>query len=216
VSTGSVFHDLLGPEPTWLVCPCGERTSRVPCWDCSRRLEREAERDGRWAAAEKTFPARYAWAKAGAPELAQRVKVGDLDGVIARVLASSRAIFVGPSGAGKTSLAVACLRERLPDCMFVSALRLGTARIQSAAGQGEADLVERAVGARLLLIDELGGEAKTATNAVRDVVFARYDADLPTWVTTGFASGQLVETYGDGMLRRLTEGACLVKLGGQS
>jgi DNA replication protein DnaC len=132
---------------------------------------------------------------------------------IRRVLASSRVVFAGPSGAGKTSLAIACLRERAPHGLFVSALRIGTARIQSHAGQGEAALVEQAIAAPLLLLDEVGGEQKTATNAVRDVIFARYDADLPTWITTGFKGGELAAMYGDGALRRLTEHAYVVQLG---
>ena len=48
---------------------------------------------------------------------------------------------------------------------------------------------------------------------MRDVLFARHDADLPTWITTGFSSQQLAETYGDGAVRRITEGAYVVKLG---
>ena len=42
-----------------------------------------------------------------------------------RVLASPRVVFTGPSGAGKTSLACACLRERIPHGLFLSALKLG-------------------------------------------------------------------------------------------
>jgi DNA replication protein DnaC len=112
----------------------------------------------------------------------------------------------GPSGSGKTSLAFACLRERLPEAMWVSALRLGVARIQHSAGDGEAKLVAECIAAPLLLVDELGGENKTSNNAVKSVIFERYDRDLPTWVTTGFASKDLVAMYGDGALRRLTEG----------
>ena len=122
-------------------------------------------------------------------------------------------VFVGPSGSGKSSLACACLRRRIPHGLWLSALRLGTARIQHSAGDGEAALVARAMAVPLLLLDEVGGETKTATNAVRDVLFARHDADLPTWITTGFSSQQLAETYGDGAVRRITEGAYVVKLG---
>lgn len=67
--------------------------------------------------------------------------------------------------------------------------------------------------APLLLLDEIGGESKTATNAVKDVIWERVDNDLPTWVTTGFKGEQLAEMYGDGAFRRLTEGATIVQLG---
>ncbi len=125
-------------------------------------------------------------------------------------------VFSGPSGAGKTSLACACLRERIPHGLFVSAIKLGTARIQHSAGDGEAALVQRAMTVPLLLLDEVGGEQKTATNAVKDVIFARYDADLPTWITTGFRLSQLAEMYGDGTSRRLTENVYVVHLGAPS
>lgn len=209
----SVFADILGPEPEWLTCPCGERTARVPCWTCSSAERvRDVERESRDRAL-ATIPQRYAWAALGTPLLAERVRASsDLKSLSERILGAANAILSGPSGAGKTSLGCACLRAR-PGGEYVSALRLGVARIQSAAGQGEASLVERCMSARLLLIDEVGGEGKTATNAVRDVVFARHDADLPTWITTGFGREQLAEMYGDGFVRRITEGAVVVRLG---
>jgi len=97
--------------------------------------------------------------------------------------------------------------------MFLRAFRLGVARQQAALGQGEPAIIERALTVPLLLIDELGGEAKTATNAVRDILFARHDEELPTWITTGFSSRQIAETYGDGALRRILEDAYVVRLG---
>lgn len=209
-----VFGSILGPEPTWLRCACGVLTSRVPCWDCDRALMAKVDAARERGAAIATIPKRYVWASVDAPELAQRVKVREpLDGVVRRVLGARRVIFVGPSGAGKTSLACACLRERIPHGIFMTCFRLGVARGQSALGQGEPAVVEKAMTAPLLLLDEVGGEAKTVTNAVRDVLFARDDADLPTWITTGFTSHQLAETYGDGALRRIIEGAYVVRLG---
>lgn len=211
------FTSLLGPEPTWLTCSCGAQSMRAPCWDCDRQMAANIEASQRKAAAIATIPARYAWAHIAAPELAARVKLRDravtLIDTIRGALAASRVVFAGPSGSGKTSLAIACLRERVPYGLFVSALKLGVARIQSSAGDGEAALVERAIAAPLLLIDEVGGEIKMATNAVRDVIFARYESDLPTWITTGFRGAQLAEMYGDGSLRRLTEDAYVVNLG---
>lgn len=207
------FADLLGPEPSWLTCDCGETTNRVPCWDCARRAAEKADAERLRLAAIETIPPRYRWALSWTPEFAERVKVADVRAVIRKVLASDRVVFAGPSGSGKTSLACACL-PRFPGGVFVSALRLGMARQQSALGDGEAGEVERAIAAPLLLIDEVGGEAKTATNAVRDVIFARHDLDRPTWVTTGFTRAQLAETYGDGALRRMVEDAYVVRLGG--
>lgn len=208
------FSRLLGPEPEWLTCPCGALTARTPCWDCTRDAETQTAADERRRLALVTIPARFAWARLGAPELAARVIAREpLEKLAARVLASARVVFSGPSGAGKTSFAVACLRERIPHGIFVSAIKLGTARIQGRAGDGEASLVERAMTAPLLLIDEVGGETKTATNAVKDVIFDRMDNDLPTWITTGFGREDLLAMYGDGALRRLTENVTVLRFG---
>ncbi len=208
------FQSLLGPEPEWITCErCGKSTSSSPCFECHRTILMATQTGERASASERSIPRRFSWATVDAPELAGRVRSKTLAADIARVMAAKNVIFAGLSGSGKTSLAVACMRERFP-AMFVSALRLGVARIQSHAGQGEAELVERAMYAPLVLIDEVGGEGKTATNAVRDVIFSRYDDDLPTWITTGFKHAELATMYGEGIARRLTEGACVVNLGG--
>jgi DNA replication protein DnaC len=204
----------LGPEPTWLSCSCGQLSARVPCWDCSQVRSILAIDDERRSKSLASIPARFAWAKLTAPELAARVGLRDPQAVAAKVLAAAGAVFAGPSGSGKTSFAVACMRERLLGAMYLPAIRLGVARLQSKLGDGEADQVEQAIRADLLVLDDIGQEAKTATNAVRDVVFARHDAERPTWVTTGLDSRQLAELYGDGFLRRLLEGAVAPKFGG--
>lgn len=210
------FADWLGPEPKWLTCDCGQQCSRVPCWSCSNHAAKIADEVIEAARARSAcgIPKRYQWARLEGSEIAARVQTTDrIDKIARRVLAAQRVVFAGPSGAGKTSLACACLREASLRGSFVSAIALGSARIQYAAGHGEAPLVARAMTAPLVLIDEVGGEGKTATNAVRDVIFARYDADLPTWITTGFSYPELVSLYGDGITRRLTEGVTVVKLG---
>jgi DNA replication protein DnaC len=205
----------LGPEPAWLTCTCGVLTSRVPCWDCTIAAEARADHERRHAAAESTIPRAFAWARLGSDELAKRVDARrrPLAEMVQRILAAERVVLAGGAGAGKTSLAVACLRERLPAGRFVSAVRLGTARIQHAAGGGEAPLVEQAIAAPLLLIDDVGQEQHTATNAVKDVIWLRHEAERPTWVTTGLRSTELVTRYGDGVRRRMLEGAYVERLG---
>lgn len=214
----------LGPEPKWLICDCGGLSARVPCWDCDRAAMAKADAARERALSASTIPRRFDWADLESALMVDRVKLRRPNGdravqqrefveVGERVLAAQRVVFVGPAGSGKSSLACACLRRRIPHGFWLSALRLGTARIQHSAGDGESALVERSMAAPLLLLDEVGGETKTATNAVRDVLFARHDADLPTWITTGFTSKQLAETYGDGALRRIIEEAYVVKLG---
>ena len=211
------FSEFLGGEPTWVPCiGCDTLTTRSPCWSCSRIAEAKADAARERASALATIPPHFRWAQLGAPELVKRVSSPESVGSIAaRILGAHRVVLVGPSGCGKTSLACACLRERVPDARFVDALELGTARIQHSAGDGEAALVERAIATPLLLLDEVGQAEPTKTDAVKDVVFRRFAADRPTWVTTGLRGDALTRMYGAGFIRRLGigEGALVVKLG---
>jgi DNA replication protein DnaC len=198
----------IGPEPAWLTCSCGVQCARVPCFDCTVAAERRADRARAIAEGMTTIPREFHWATISAAELSSRVdsRRRPIGEVIERILGAHRVVLAGGSGAGKTSLAVACLRERLEHgARFVSAMELATARIQHAAGDGEADVVERSMRASLLLIDDLGEEQQTS--AVRDVIRARHAASRPTWVTTGLRRGEIVAKYGDGIRRRLFDGA---------
>lgn len=96
---------------------------------------------------------------------------------------------------------------------YVTAHRLGVARIQNKAGSGEPPEVEEAMTCGWLLVDDVGSERDTANNAIPDVVFERYDRDLTTWITTGLTSEQIANRYGDGFLRRIVDRSTVVKLG---
>lgn len=210
------FADLLGVEPVWERCACGTMSSRVPCADCVREVEAAAA--SRRAQGPRGIPPRYRWARLDAPELAARVSVAlgeETDpGRIGRRLAASEALavlLVGPAGAGKTSLAVAAMRE-VRGAVFVPALELERARIAHRAGDGEAAIVELAISAPLLVIDDLGQDRPHAASAVGPVIAARHDAERRTWVTTGLDAGsprgvfpELEARYGAGIVRRLTE-----------
>lgn len=159
---------------------------------------------------ERTIPELYRWARFDeCPELSTRVKSKVALDRIRVAAAHSRLLFMGPSGAGKTSCAAAMLRERVAtfeeEAMFINAVDLGVVRIQTKAGSGEARIVEEAMRAPLILIDDLGIDAATANSAVVHVIFERHARDLPTWVTTGLDSKQLVTRYGAGFLRRIVE-----------
>lgn len=211
------FAALLVP-PVWSECPkCSTSTSAPagePCFDCRAIAAEKRDARDRVEAAKRTIPARYEWASLGSAELIARVTSSESTGALAaRIIGAHRALLCGGAGAGKTSLAVACLRHRLEGAMFVSALRLSTARREHALGDGDALLVDRAIGARLLLLDDVGQTKPTATCAVKDVVFARHERERPTWVTTGAGRAQLVEMYGDGFVRRLVDNAVVIRLG---
>lgn len=212
------FKALLGGAPPEFVrCECGQMTTLAPCWECVKATE--AKLDAARADADAGIPPRYRWARLDAPELGERVLFAERGGrvppqaAVAAAVAGHRGpavLFVGPAGSGKTSFAVACMRE-VPRAMYVSAAALERARIEHRAGSGEAPLVERALRSRLLLIDDLGQDKPSAVSAVEAVILARHDAELRTWVTTGlggttaFAFAAVEARYNAGVARRLCE-----------
>jgi DNA replication protein DnaC len=157
-----------------------------------------------------TIPPSFGWARIDAPELRERIARSHAIAEAVAALSSPALLLVGPSGSGKTSLACALLRawEARNACrrgVFAAAWKLGVARAQHGLGQGEAPEVERAMAAALLVLDDVGSERNTATNAVPDVIFARALAGMPTWVTTWMTPDVVSQRYGDGIARRLFE-----------
>jgi DNA replication protein DnaC len=180
----------------------------------------QTTRDGRQDAGARllrTVPPAYRWARFDAPEMAARVGSA-LGRARERALwRQPRIVFTGRAGTGKTSLAVACLRqwvdERAAPAVFAHAYALATARLQHPAGHGEPEVVERAMTAPLTLLDDLGSERDSAGSAAPEVVFVRHAENRPLWVTTGLTRPQLVARYGEGIVRRLFERATIVSLG---
>jgi DNA replication protein DnaC len=190
-----------------------ERDEQAKAWQERQAAERLAKRLARF---EGQLPAAYRWSAFGAPALAQRCP---FPAVITKAVESvmcRRVVIQGPAGTGKTSLGVAMLRaafEAGQRATFVHAYKLGTVRIQQAAGKGEAEYVEDALRANVVLLDDLGTERQTQTNAVPDVIFERHADDHATWVTTGLSMEQIASKYGDGICRRIFEGAEIFDLG---
>jgi DNA replication protein DnaC len=182
----------------------------------SDHAERERWREA-LAALQVSLPQAYKWARFHVPELTARIGPAAARAEHDAIWRHPKLVFAGTSGAGKTSLAVACLRrwvrQEARPAVFVHAYALGAARIQHAAGHGEPEIVDRAMKCPMVLLDDLGGEREMAGSAVPDVIFVRHAADRPLWVTTGFTHGQLVKRYGTGIVRRLTERAKVIQLG---
>ncbi len=197
--------------------------------ELARVMEEEARRDterarraheDRWTG---LVPKRFLWARPGAAEMASRCRPVRKDGTRATVEEAIRAIenhqgpviVMGPPGSGKTSLAIAAMRslydKRVRLVRYVDAFALGLARIQHPAGSGEAPIVEAAMSANLLLVDDIGQERQTQNNAVPDVLLSRHADDLQTWITTGETMEQLAAKYGGGVARRIREGALVVR-----
>jgi DNA replication protein DnaC len=150
-----------------------------------------------------TIPKAFRWATLDAPELRARVARERSIAEAQAAMASGSLILVGPSGCGKTSLACALLRAweaRNPRRrgMFGAAWRLSVAR-------PETPEVGRAMTVSLLVLDDLGSEQNLVTSSVRNVIFARAEAELPTWITTWMTAEQIAQRYGDNIARRLLE-----------
>lgn len=203
------------PDPALIA----KREAEIAERERERELREQRYREESWR---RLIPRRYHWARPEVPELAARVHPVRHDGAqatpgeaIAAMLAHPGVVVLrGPPGAGKTSLLVAALRaawDRGDSVAFADAHLLGTARIQHAAGQGEAPYVERAMQAELLALDDLGQERQTQNNAVADVLLQRHAEDLPTWITTGEGFDALAAKYGGGVARRIREGALVIR-----
>ncbi len=126
--------------------------------------------------------------------------------------------LAGGVGSGKTHLAVATLRA-------VVVRHLTSVRFETSAGlvfkvrgvdgdRFDWGAVERAVSARLLLLDDLGQEQ--ASDFSRDVLFrvvnGRYEAEKPTIITANMGDEQLASQYGAALPSRLYEMTKLVRL----
>jgi DNA replication protein DnaC len=200
------FHATFGEMPA--------PTTDMDVLSPETRGQRERER---MAILERSVPEVCKWARFGSPELAQRVGSAAARAQSEGIWRQAKLVFTGAAGAGKTSLAVACLRQRAAQsgktAVFIHAYALGIARLQHAAGHGEPEIVERAMHCPMVLVDDVGNEREMAGNALPDVIFVRHAEDRPLWVTTGLTRTQLIARYGTGIVRRLFERATLIQVG---
>ena len=186
-----------------------------PCAKCERAAmeSRRAERQAR-----ALVPAHFWWASFDAPELRARVK-SDLAVAKAKQIAVTArdVVILGPPATGKTSLASAMLRAWLGATRKAAAFRLAcelaSARIANAL-RGEAPHVDEAMGASLLVVDDLGGEAVIPTSPLSEILQVRFAHERPTWVTTSMSKAEATARYGAGVARRIFDGATRIATGG--
>jgi DNA replication protein DnaC len=131
-------------------------------------------------------------------------------------------LFLGPTGVGKSKVIVAIAHRILDAAMaggldehffhaamrirFVSGFELAKAWAKHKLGDGDPPLVAQAKRASLLLLDEIGYEdTRLDPHAVRDVLHARDDRNMPTLATSGKTRAELDERYGEATTRRMTE-----------
>lgn len=227
--------------------PC-ERCGRYVCRLCKQPVDGaktcracdEADyRTHRLKPTRDSIPSHFRWALDATPEkLRGRVQANAE--TIRRGLEappSTSLLFIGPSGTGKTSLAVAMLDVwvrlepgKRSGARFVEAGWLARARARHRLGE-EAPLVENALQAPLLVLDDLGCEREDRDGCITDVIYGRSNADLPTWVTCGLQpeakpkdaeealqlfAAVLAKRYDGGFVRRILETGKRVQLGGNS
>lgn len=200
-------------------CGCGLVSDTRPCAACAEREQLARV----LAPLLASVPRRFRWALevSTVDELRGRVKAAPE--LLARALLhppAANVLFLGDTQAGKTSLAVAMLGAFVrgdptarSGARFAEAFALAGARERYPLGLGECPEVEAAINASLLVIDDLGAEGSDHKATVPYVIFARHNADRPTWVTTGFGFDAVLARYGAAIARRVFEGAKRVKLG---
>lgn len=206
-----------------LCTECGERTSALQadanpvCPVCKGKKAQGFRRVSAVKRFEREVPPAYEWAHLDAPELAQRVRPAGAIVAMRGELQQPWVVFYGATGTGKTSLAVAAVRERVKltgeHWTVLLAFRLGLARLQHRAGTGEAALIEQALSADCLLLDDVGQESMTAINPISDIINERDAQRLTTWITTGLLREQVGERYNGGVARRMFERSHVVRLG---
>ena len=169
-----------------------------------------------------SIPPRYQWAAYKHGSLVIRVcGGGDVIRSSHEVLDSGQWMCLwGVTGTGKTSLACAMLREviekgqgpnatrqertRAALARYVEAQPLARARAALGLGRGDPAIVEEAMRASLLVIDELGSECDALT--IREVIHARRARDLQTIITTNLSPDQIRAEYTDQTASRIMSG----------
>lgn len=194
-----------------------------------QRVEREERRVKRMSRVLDSMPPRYRGIDLDASPLMSRVvrskAIGEARDAIGKEDGPGTITIVGGAGSGKTTLAAAIIgtvvQRAIADttgkdyftwaaenAFWVSAPELARARPGQKLGEGEAPLVERAMGASLLVLDDVGMERQDIGGAIFDTIYSRHDAELVTVITTGLSSAELGLKYGDGVTRRMIEKSC--------
>lgn len=221
------------PRP-WFCTGCGVGVAKnVPLCGACHRLEAAKERKRHVASALERIPERFAWtADPESPFWAKRCKAPKARALALEVALRSTftgAVFVGDSGRGKSSLAALVFRTLLErarrdeasaelqllarGAFWVDGYELAQARAQHARNAGEASKVRQAKRAGLLVIDEIAPRDTWGDATIADVINERWRRSRPTIATTFADADMLAQRFGDGIARKLLEGAAVIRMG---
>lgn len=192
------------PLPPMEVCACGERTTRVPCFECSEASRKKSAAAMARRVRDATIPAGYRDLTIEMFEA--RIGKNAWDRVTVRPLRTSMTLF-GPAGSGKTTLAVWALQQSsAPGSMFVQAYDVERACRNQPFGS-ESQLYEQCMKAPVLVVDELATHFGALPN-VCHLLISRGNANLLTYVTTGAEPQAICDAFGSGIHRRLFHPHC--------
>jgi DNA replication protein DnaC len=199
--------------------------------DVLRRLQQGADEDERERAAwdradaiqdtKRAVPERFRWATFRdrvllEQRIGNRIAIGEAERAVA-AQGMNAIVLVGPAGCGKTALGCAMLRRSAKlhgrRGAYTSVFELRAAEREHRLGYGAAPELLEAETAPVLFLDELGCEVGQVA-AVDDVIRARHDRARPTIFATPHGQDEIAGRYGDGIARRVFEGAVVINLGG--
>jgi DNA replication protein DnaC len=147
----------------------------------------------------------------------------DPDGAVSGWLASgSRTLLLsGESRRGKTFAAYAVGHAAYDGGLWVTAWRvsdlLRALRPNDADPDRQASAWQAATAADLLILDDLGGESRSAwtVEQMLDVMDSRVRCDMRTIVTTNLGQPEVSAAYGDPFVYRLLEAATVRRITGE-
>lgn len=135
-----------------------------------------------------------------------------MDGLGANTAKGRGLAIVGPVGAGKSHTAAAVLIESVTSQVLRNGYWIRARRFCNAMSPGfdqeDATTVgNRVLNARLLVLDDLGGEHSTewTQGIIEDLVSERYDRSLPTIITSNLSPTVIESQYGDRTWDRLRD-----------
>jgi hypothetical protein len=195
------------------------------CASCGEATAARERRDS-ILRAWKTVPETLQWVAFENPRLAQWVTDGDAIAKALKSLDAPLVTLVGGMRAGKTTLAIAMLREHVRRgtrkgasprdvgharrARFVTTMDLVRERDETRLGEDHMPLRDVCERASVLVLDELG-ELRDPHAVIYGLLHMRHAQGRPTIVTTWLSREQCAETYG-GVAGRLFDDGVVIRV----